>query len=598
MKGFWELYDWSERTFWNSLTKKLMSFLLLFIIDLAYLGVYLHQKGAVRDALVNGGVGGEVLGRVDAAFDFGLLLMIGLTALALLWNILQIAYLRYLIVRPVRLITRIFNEIARGEGDFSHDLPTVTHDELRDLALGYNRFADKMRQVISEVRKMSVSIAREAVVVRKSVGETVGRAKRQGEITEIVFTASNEATQAIHEVSHSTELISHSTETNLGNARLSLQEMLDVVGKVQGVSDKLAAFNATVNNLGERSDSIRTIAGLIKGIADQTNLLALNAAIEAARAGEAGRGFAVVADEVRKLAEKVNVATQEITQNIAGMISLVHDTQSENEMINDDIRQTRAVVERSSEQFRQMVTDFERTSDQLVQIAAAMEELTATNGQVHDNVTHIHTLSAEVSGNMVSSEKSTEGLSEATESVQELVSRFKIGRGTFDFNVDRVRTFRDAVQAQLEAIQQQGIDVFDRNYRPIANTKPQKYQVGYDDAFTRACQGLLDGALSGIKGGVYAVAVDINGFLTAHNAKYSQPLTGDYQTDLVGNRTRRKFEAPTELRSARNTAPLLLQTYIRDTGEVLCDIAMPIHVAGKHWGNVRVGCDSMVLLDA
>jgi methyl-accepting chemotaxis protein len=102
---------------------------------------------------------------------------------------------------------------------------------------------------------------------------------------------------------------------------------------------------------------------LIKDIADQTNLLALNAAIEAARAGEMGRGFAVVADEVRKLAERVNVATQEINDNIGGMISLVQDTQSENETINTDIRQTRAVVERSSTEFSRMVGDFERTGD-------------------------------------------------------------------------------------------------------------------------------------------------------------------------------------------------------------------------------------------
>ncbi|MDA0189356.1 MAG: methyl-accepting chemotaxis protein [Proteobacteria bacterium] len=598
MNGFWAFYDWSERTFWNSLTKKLMSFLLLFLIDVVYLGVYIHQKGAVRDTLVSAGTPADVLARVDAAFDFGLMLMLGLTVVALAWNLLQIAYIRYLIVRPVKLITRIFDEIARGEGDFSHDLPTVTHDELRELALSYNRFADKMRQVISEVRKMSVSIAREAVVVRKSVGETAKRARQQGEITELVFTASNEATQAIHEVSTSTEMISQSTEANLASARLSLDEMLEIVGKVQGVSDKLATFNGTVNNLSQRSDSIRTIAGLIRDIADQTNLLALNAAIEAARAGEAGRGFAVVADEVRKLAEKVSVATEEIGQNITGMISLVRDTQNENELINKDIGQTREVVERSSGQFRQMVADFERTSEQLAQIASAMEELTATNAQVHDNVTQIHSLSAEVSTNMVSSEKSTEGLSEATELVQELVSRFKIGRGTFDYNVERVRKFRDDIQAQLESIQQRGIDVFDRNYRPIANTRPQKYLVAYDEAFTHECQGMLDGALSGIKGGVYAVAVDTNGYLTAHNAKFSQPLTGDYQKDLVGNRTRRKFEAPTELRAARNTVPLLLQTYIRDTGEVLCDIAMPIHVNGRHWGNVRVGCESSVLLDA
>jgi len=597
MGMFRRLYDWTERTFWNSLTKKLMSFLLLFFIDVFYLGIYIHHQSVIAAELNKAGVDPQVVQRIGSALDGGLNLMIALTVVALLWNVLQILYMRYLIVRPIRTISGIFDEIARGEGDFSRNLPTITHDELRVLAESYNRFADKMRQIISEVRKMSVNIAREAVMVKKSVGDTACLSARQEEVTEVVFSASNEATRAIQEVSASTELISHSTEQNLNTARQSMGEMTEIVDKVQLVTEKLGRFNETVDHLAQRSDSIRQIASLIKEIADQTNLLALNAAIEAARAGEMGRGFAVVADEVRKLAERVNLATQDISSNIGGMIDLVRETQNENEMINNDIRQTRLVVEQSSEQFKRMVSDFERTGDQLTQIASAMEELTATNGQVHGSVTQIHDFSADVSKCMAGSEKSSLTLAAATENVQELVSRFKIGRGTFDHNVDVTRHFRDAIQASLEDMQRRGINVFDQNYQPISGTKPQKYSVSYENAYMQECQKLLDDALAQVTGGAYAVAVDTNGYLTAHNARYSKPMTGDYQTDLVGNRTRRKFEAPTELRAARNTQSMLLQTYLRDTGELLCDMAMPIHVGGRHWGNVRVGCDSNAFLD-
>ena len=597
MEMFRRLYDWNERTFWNSLTKKLMSFLFLFFIDVAYLAIYFHHKTVVADELRKAGVGPEVSARIDAVLDGGLTLLVVLTVIGLIWNVAQIIYIRYLIVRPIRVISGIFDEIARGEGDFSRNLPTVTHDELRTLAESYNRFADKMRQIIDGVRKMTVNIAREAVMVKKNVGDSAALSRRQCEITEAVFVASNEATQAIHEVSTSAEVISGATEKSLETARCSLAEMEEIVTKVHLVSEKLNTFNGTVDHLAQRSDSIRQIASLIKDIADQTNLLALNAAIEAARAGEMGRGFAVVADEVRKLAERVNVATQDISSNIGGMIELVRETQRENEVINGDIRLTRQVVEHSSEQFKAMLSDFEQTGDQLTQIAAAMEELTATNGQVHDSVTQIHALSADVSGRMVGSESSALTLAVATEGVQEMVSRFKIGRGTFDRNVDIVHGFRDAIQARLEDMKRRGIDVFDRNYRPVGTAKPQKYLVSYERAYFSECQGLLDQALGDIRGGVYAVAVDINGYLTAHNSQYSKPLTGDQQVDLVGNRTCRKFEAPTELRAARNTQAMLMQTYIRDTGELLCDIAMPIMVGGQHWGNVRVGCDSKALLD-
>ena len=597
MKILSALGDWCENHILNTLTKKIFSFLFLILFNFAFAGIYVWGRGSVLETLHESGANTSVVETVSKSLEQGLFWMIVCLAVALLTGMIQIVFIRRLIARQVTSVAQVFEAIATGDGDFSHDLPTTTHDEFRGLAQSYNRFAEKMRQIISDVRNMSVNIAREAVVVRNSVGETSKRAKRQGELTEAVFTASSEATQAINEVSSSTELISQSTETNLGTARISLNEMLDVVVKVQSVSEKLSRFNDTVSNLSQRSDSIRTIAALIREIADQTNLLALNAAIEAARAGEMGRGFAVVADEVRKLAEGVNRATQEITQNITGMISLVHETQSETEVINVDIRQTREVVERSSNQFRQMVGDFEGTSDQLIQIASAMEQLTATNAQVHENMQQVHTLSSEVSHNMTESEKSTAGLSRATESVQERVSGFKIGRGAFDYNVDVTRTFRDNLQNKLEELHKRGINVMDRNYQPIPNTNPQKFNVAYGEDYARECQALLDATLAQVKGGVYSVGVDVNGYLSAHNAQFSQPLTGDYQKDLVGNRTRRKFDAPTEIRSARNTTPLLMQTYLRDTGELMCDISMPIYVSGTHWGCVRVGCQTNALLE-
>lgn len=593
-----EWYEAVEKTFWNSLSKKLSSFLLLFVIDLFYVGIYIRQKSEVGALLASGEASAALAERIVAVLDAGLYAMLALTVIALAVNIGQILYIRHLIVRPVRLITQIFNEIARGEGDFSRNLPLVTHDELRELASSYNRFAEKMRQIISDVRTMTVRIATEAVQVKTRVESAAQDARAQGQMTEVVFSASTESTSAIDSVSNSTQHISSSTNANLDIARESLGEMKDIAGKINAVSQKLLKFNHTVEDLSQRSESVRKIASLIREIADQTNLLALNAAIEAARAGEAGRGFAVVADEVRKLAERVNKATEEINGNINGMIDLVSSTRAENEVINADVMQTRDVVDRSAKQFAFMVGDFETTGEQLLQIAAAMEQLSATNAQVHENVTAIHDLSSTVATNMLESERLTGELSEGTEGVQELVSRFKIGQGAFDHAVEQTRSFRDRIEAHLQEMSRGGTDVFDRRYQPIPNTTPQKFKVSWGDEFGRRCQRVLEDCLAAIPGCAFAVAVNSDSYLSAHNLKFSNPLTGDPKRDLVGNRTCRKFERPPEIRAARNTEPMLLQTYLRDTGEILCDLAMPIHVGGRHWGNVRVGIPAEALLAA
>jgi len=596
MGSFARLYESIEKTFWNSLTKKLCSFLLLFFIDLFYLGIYVSERAEVAALLEAGQVSHEVAQGVDASLAGGLYAMLALTIVALLINVGQILYIRHLIVRPVRVITQIFNEIARGEGDFSRDLPLVTHDELRELAAGYNRFADKMRQIISEVRTMSVNIAREAVQVKTRVESSARDAQTQGRMTEVVFTASTESTAAIDSASASSQSISASTTANLEIARASLAEMRDIAGKINAVSDKVLRFNHTVDELSRRSESVKQVASLIREISDQTNLLALNAAIEAARAGEAGRGFAVVADEVKKLAERVNKATAEITGNINGMIGLVANTRSENEVINTDVMQTRQVVGRSATQFEFMVGEFETTGEQLLEIAAAMEQLSTSNAQVHENVTAIHDLSGTVARHMVESEERALVLTKATEAVQELVSRFKIGKGAFDRAVDQARNFRDRIQARMEEMAQAGIDSFDRRYEAIPGTRPQKYKVSWGDEFGRRCQSILEECLVAFPGCAFAIAVNTDGYLSAHNLKYSRPLTGDPAVDLVGNRTCRKFDSPAELRAAKNTEAVLLQTYLRDTGEILCDIAMPIVIGGRHWGNVRVGVPAEVLL--
>jgi len=211
-------------------------------------------------------------------------------------------------------------------------------------------------------------------------------------------------------------------------------------------------------------------------------------------------------------------------------------------------------------------------------------------------VSQIQGLSGNVSTQMNDSEASSRDLSSVTEGVFEVVSRFYIGDSAFDRSLRATEEYRDRIAAYLTEQSGRGVDVFDRRYQPIPGTAPQKYHTGYDQKVEARLQDLFEELMQRIDGCAFAIAVDVQGYSPTHIKKASRPLTGDAAIDLVQSRDKRMFNRPTELRAASNTAPSLMQTYLRDTGELLVDLAMPIHVGGRHWGAVRVGFSPLKLI--
>jgi len=151
----------------------------------------------------------------------------------------------------------------------------------------------------------------------------------------------------------------------------------------------------------------------------------------------------------------------------------------------------------------------------------------------------------------------------------------------------------DEVVAQFDLLLTSGkltmAQLFDTFYIPIPDTEPQKYHTRYDQLVDPILRPVLDKTLAQSERFVFVVAVDVNGYLPTHNARYSRPLTGDPDADTKGNRTKRMFNDRTGLAAARNTAPYLLQRYSRDTGETMSDLSVPIVVQGRHWGALRIG---------
>ncbi|MBV8679306.1 MAG: methyl-accepting chemotaxis protein [Aquitalea sp.] len=598
MDWFWRVYTLVEKSFWNSLTKKLCSFFFLSLFQLIMVAYVCLVLMDIRSQVHGQSLAVNAEANIQASINNAIFWTSVLWVVGFVFTCFMVWYLRYLIVRPLKMIIGIFNEIGAGEGDLSRDIPTVTYDEIREVSLSYNRFQLKMREIIGNVRLMTVRIAMDSARTRKNVSESLGSALRQDEFATRVRDASDQTTTGINQVSSQTQTISGTTMSNLDVARESYDELKTVADRIYDISQKVGHFNQTVEDLSNRSASIKTIVELIKDISDQTNLLALNAAIEAARAGETGRGFAVVADEVRKLAEKVKTATDEISSNIDSMLGLVSDTQVETGHITEGTHQAREVVSRASEHFGRMMGDFESTASSLTQIAGTMENFAETNSQVNRHVAEIHGLGQQVTERLNHTEQVANELSGVAEQVQEMVSRFVIGEGEFDRMISLARHKRDELQAILHDQLKAGINVFDQRYQAIAGSKPAKYHTCYDDQLAGRVQPLYDALARDIVGGRFCLLVDSNGYAPTHNSWYSQAVTGDEQKDLVNSRDKRIFADPAGLKSARNTQPFLLHTYMRDTGEILSELALPVFLDGRHWGGLRLGFDPSSLLEA
>ncbi|WP_028450710.1 methyl-accepting chemotaxis protein [Chitinibacter tainanensis] len=534
----------------------------------------------------------SVLQVVDSLITYGWLALIG----AALLCVIEITYFHFWITKPVRLIEAVFADAANHDGDLSQNIPSPYTDEISQLANTCNRFLGKQREIIATVQNMTISMALEAAKSQKHIRDSALATEQQDKLAQRIVEASASTTAGISHVTEQTGEIAQTTATNLELAHASFSELQDVVQRISAINSKIGNFNQTVDGLNKRSASIKTIVDLIKEIAGQTNLLALNAAIEAARAGEQGRGFAVVADEVRKLAEKVGVATDEISHDIDNMLAQVSETLEETHLITADANRTREVVEKASAQFASMVHDFENTSQALGGIAATLEEFSTANHLVNTNVSEIHQLTLMVNEKMQHSAVSSQDVAKASENVQSMVGRFVIGQGALDSAIRLCLRYRDRVAEKITALQQRGIDVFDQRYQPVADTKPPKYTTSYSQYFVNEIQPIYDDLVRTATGGKFALAVDNRGYGPTHNSWYSKPLSGDPAQDLVNSRDRRIFNDPAGLRAAQNTERFLLQTYVRDTGETMTELDVPIFIGGRHWGNLRLGFDGAALL--
>ncbi|TMP31646.1 chemotaxis protein [Pseudoalteromonas rubra] len=363
------IYNLIEESLFFTLTRKIfgnLGFLLVFqIITL----LWLH---------------GELTEHGGSTGIFWLLALISVGAF-----IFTFFYMRYLIVRPVQAMRDTLEQINRQDGDLDARLPQFTYDEFRDLSEQYNTFTQHLSELLAATYQSAEAANRSNQQVTDSMKQTALLGGQQIDQGDTIIAASDQVTHSLQSIVHNTDQVYQANTESLHFVRGSSQSLATLVKEVQQITHLLGSFSSTVAGLKENSENIRSILKMVEEFSDQTNLLALNAAIEAARAGEAGRGFAVVADEVRNLSVKVNDATRQISDFINQMDVLVGETHQESEQLIDHSSSAEQAIRTTSQGFVDMSEDFERNQSQLEEIVSAVHQLESTQQHTHGSVQRI-----------------------------------------------------------------------------------------------------------------------------------------------------------------------------------------------------------------
>ncbi|MCU8032608.1 MAG: methyl-accepting chemotaxis protein [Shewanella sp.] len=300
------------------------------------------------------------------------------------------------IISPLRMIQGRVEHLASADGDLTQSIEVDSHAELIALAKGFNSFIYKLKNLIAELKTLASRSQEESQASAKIAQLTRDSVNRQyGEI-ESVVTAVNQMSATALEVAKASEQTAAETEAMSRNIRHSEESLTKAMGFVATMSQESMEAKLAVSKVAESSMNISRILEVISSIAAQTNLLALNAAIEAARAGEQGRGFAVVADEVRALASK----TQSSTNDISTLIdALQKEVQSASGIIDKGAERAQMAVsqtEQALNSLNSMVSQIEEISGQVTHIAAAAEEQSAVTEEVNRNITGISDSASEL----------------------------------------------------------------------------------------------------------------------------------------------------------------------------------------------------------